>query len=820
MALNKNLFLRILVSILIVSSISCKRAAVSEFFRDADFNAQWQFHMGDIIDPSTAMTDEPGWIRVHLPHDWSIIDYEVQDSLHAGPFFKNLPGGADVGYLRDGVGWYRKEFVSPAGSEGKQLLLSFDGVQTQMELWVNGTLIGEHVYGYTPFQFDIAPALNPPGENNVIAVKTINQGENSRWFAGAGIFRPLSLSMLQPMAIAPWGVYVTTSEISGDRATVNIDIALANRQDVDVMVRGEIVIVSPGMQQVKISTEAFTVAAHSNATLTASTSIENPALWDIHQPQLYRAEASLYVNEKKVDTYISTFGIRSIDYTVEDGFLLNGKELLMKGACMHHDNGLLGAAAFPEAEYRRVKRMKENGYNAIRTSHNPPSASFLDACDEIGMVVIDESFDHWLKPKRPRDYSNYFEEWHIRDVQAMVYRDRNHPSVVMWSFGNEIQERSDPDGIEIGKQLVDAIKEVDHSRPVTQAVCHFWDSPGKEWDYSKGAFSMLDIGGYNYQFLNYEPDHLKFPERMMYGSESVPQHAWENWEMVKRHKYVMGDFVWTGMDYIGESGIGHHYLVDKGAKEEWASLKSWPWYVAWCGDIDILGNKKPQSLYRDVLWGESKLEMLVSTPIPIGKESRLSYWGWYDELDSWNWEGYEGTVITVKVYSTYPEVYLELNGKTIGTSKIDSLDKFVAQFELPYQPGELKATGMSEGKEMESVILRTAGPAAQLELMEENIEISANKNSLGFINIQALDMQGIPVVMDDAELKVTISGPAILQAAGNAAPMHQGSFTDDSFRLFRGKGMVIVRSTGVPGNIKVELTAPGLEPVSIQLEAR
>ncbi len=492
----------------------------------------------------------------------------------------------------------------------------------------------------------------------------------------------------------------------------------------------------------------------------------------------------------------------------------------MKGACMHHDNGLLGAAAFQDAEYRRVKRMKENGYNAIRTSHNPPSASFLDACDELGMLVIDESFDHWLKPKRPNDYSNYFEEWHMRDVQAMVYRDRNHPSVVMWSFGNEIQERSDPDGIEIGKQLTKAIKEVDDSRPVTQAVCHFWDNPGKEWDYSEGAFSMLDIGGYNYQFLNYEPDHLKFPERIMYGSESVPQHAWENWEMVKRHKYVLGDFVWTGMDYIGESGIGHHYLVDKGAKEEWASLMGWPWYVAWCGDIDLLGNKKPQSYYRDILWGASKLEMLVSTPLPEGKESRLSYWGWYDELKSWNWEGHEGKAITVKVYSSYPEVRLELNGLEVATSQIDSLDKFVAQFVLLYEPGELKAKGIKDGKEMESLILQTAGPASRLLADKEKAGISAEKNSLAFINIGAMDQEGNLAVTNDSEIQLVVSGPATLQAAGNAAPMHQGSFTDDTFNLFRGKGLVIVRSTGEPGNITVEVSAKGLEAATVSLEAR
>ena len=463
--------------------------------------------------------------------------------------------------------------------------------------------------------------------------------------------------------------------------------------------------------------------------------------------------------------------------------------------------------------------MKENGYNAIRTSHNPPSESFLNACDEIGVVVIDESFDHWILPKRPNDYSNYFKEWHIRDVQAMVYRDRNHPSVVMWSFGNEVQERADPEGIEIGKTLANAIKELDDTRPVTQAVCLFWDNPGKDWDYSEGAFSMLDIGGYNYQFLNYESDHLKFPERMMYGSETFPQYAWENWELVKRLPYVMGDFVWTGMDYIGESGIGHHDLFDKQDKAQGSFLKPWPWYVAWCGDIDILGNKKPQSHYRDILWGESKLEVLVSTPIPEGKESRLSYWGWYDEENHWDWEGHEGKLIQVKVYTSYPEVKLELNGTEVGVSRIDSLDKFVAHFELPYKPGELKAIGMQEAKEMESVVLKTVGPATHLVLDSEKTTITAHKNSLAFINVQAANQEGLVAATNDAEVKVKVSGPALLQAAGNAGPVHQGSLTDNTFSLFRGKGMVIVRSNGEPGTITVELSSLGLEPSRVTLES-
>lgn len=776
--------------------------------------------MGDITDPSNPWQGGTLWIPVHLPHDWSIIDYEKQDSLHQGPFFKDLPGGADVGYLRDGTAWYKKDFSSPENLEGKRVILCFDGVQSQMELWVNGILIGEHVYGYTPFVFDIAPALNGPGNNNMIAVKTVNQGENSRWFAGAGIYRPVTLSVLQSVAISPWGVYVTTPDVSDDQASIHVEIEVSNNEDSELAISGEVLVFSPDNKQMKLETGAVNVGANTKGTLYASGIIDRPALWDLDQPNLYRAEVILYADGTERDRVITNFGIRSIAYSVEDGFLLNGEELLMKGACMHHDNGLLGAAAFPDAEYRRVKRMKENGYNAIRTSHNPPSKAFLNACDEMGMVVIDESFDQWIEAKRPRDYSNYFNDWHIRDVQAMVYRDRNHPSIVMWSFGNEVKERADPEGIEIGNILADAIREVDDTRPVTQAVCAFWDNPGKDWDYSEGAFSMQDIGGYNYMYMEYESDHLKFPERMMYGSETFPKFAWENWEMVKRHAYVLGDFVWTGMDYIGESGIGHHAIFDEQSRQELSFLKPWPWYISWCGDIDILGNKKPQSLYRDVLWGKSKLEVVTVRPVPEGKSLWISYWGWPDELNSWNWEGYENETITVKVYSSYPEVILELNGEEIGRVQLDSADKYTAEFDLSYTPGELIARGMAEGKEMESVLLQTTGPASRLELGAEKMVISAHENSLAYINVNAIDQDGLPVQGDESGISVNLSGPAVLLAAGNGGPVHQGSFTDDKFNLFRGKGMVIIRSTGEPGTIKVDIDSKGMEPGSVELEAK
>lgn len=774
--------------------------------------------MGDPEGAADPDLSDSEWYAVHLPHDWSVIDYEEQDSLHQGPFFKNLPGGRDVGYLRDGIAWYRKEYSTPAELGEKRIILDFDGVQSQMELWVNGVKIGEHVYGYTPFQFDITTALRAAGEVNVIAVKTMNPGENSRWFAGAGIFREVELSVLNPVSISPWGVFITTPKVSDEAAVVLLELTVSNQADVAADLTFAVIIHSPENMLIELDSPEVVAESSSSVILNASCEIKNPALWSPEDAHLYTAEVVLLSNGKEVDRYRQKFGIRSIEYSVDEGFLLNGKEILMKGACMHHANGLLGAAAFRDAEYRRVRVMKENGYNAIRTSHNPPSEHFLDACDEIGMLVIDESFDHWVQPKRPNDYSNYFEEWHIRDVQSMVYRDRNHPSVIMWSFGNEVKERADPEGIEIGKTLKAAILEVDRTRPVTQAVCAFWDNPGKTWDYSAGAFSMLDIGGYNYAYLEYESDHLKYPERIMYGSETFPIVAWENWEMVKRHKYVVGDFVWTGMDYIGESGIGHNYLSGKNSDPP-SFLKSWPWYISWCGDIDILGNKKPQSYYRDIVWGESNLEIMVSRPVPEGMSAEISYWGWHDELNTWNWGGHEGQPMKVRIYSSYPEVKLELNGEIIGTRSLDPSDQYIAEFELPYAAGELKATGIKDGNEAEIKSLFTTGDASTLLLQAEKDQILAEKNNLVYINVGSLDPEGLTVFNYESDLRVEVTGPATLQAAGNANPEHQGSFTDEVFQLFRGKGMLILRSTGEPGEIVVEVSGNDLEAATLTLNA-
>ncbi|MFC2089855.1 glycoside hydrolase family 2 TIM barrel-domain containing protein [Bacteroidota bacterium] len=773
------------------------------FFRNRDFNQDWIFLIADDENAAAMDIDESSWKAVDLPHDWSIEDYEIQNSLHVGPFFRNQPLGYDIGYVRTGTAWYRKYWETPRKLENKQVILHFDGVQTQSEVWINGTFVEEHVYGYTPFNVNITPMLNPEGKENLIAVKTTNTGENSRWMAGSGIYRDVSISIINPIAIDDWGLFVTTPDVNNKIATVEMEVRINNKSKVPVEIYPLAEITSPAQEKLTFTGSHVSIEGGSQQTIRIQGSIENPSLWDTENPELYTAILSLSVDGSVVDRYTENFGIRSISYSVEEGFLLNGKEILMKGACLHHDNGILGAAAFRDAEFRRVRIMKENGFNAIRTSHNPPSKHFLDACDELGMLVIDETFDHWMVPKRPKDYSNYFQEWYKKDIQSMVLRDRNHPSIVLWSFGNEVPERANPEGIETGKKLIAAIREKDSTRPITQAICDFWDNPGKEWDYSAGAFEILDISGYNYMHPKMEADYKKYPERIMYGSESFPLKAWESWKLVEKHAYVIGDFVWTGMDYLGESSIGRSWLLNESTGEELPN-NNWS-FNAWCGDIDIIGNKKPQSYYRDVLWGESKLEILVHVPLPEGYREEVSRWGWPHELKSWNWEGNEGILLNVSVFSTYPSVRLELNGSTIDEKQISKADKGKVSFKVPYEEGTLKAIGIIDDQIQESVILRTAGEVANLNMKAEDYEIAADRNRLIYIQVEARDEKGILHSKAYDELTVKLEGPAELLSSGNASPYVEGSFKDPVFKLFRGKGLIILRSTGEKGEVSVEV---------------
>jgi len=810
------IFLLICAGLILCLNTACGPGTADGLDRDRLFDYGWKFQRGDAPGAEQPSFDDSAWRRLDLPHDWSIEDSPGPESI--GPFSRQSPGGPPTGHVLGGTGWYRKSFVLDQSDAGKTVEIVFDGVYMESDVWINGRHAGMHPYGYTPFYYDITPYLNQPGTANVIAVRVKNIGKNSRWYSGSGIYRHVWMTVKNPVHVCSWGIFVTTTAAGRDRASVRAAVALANASSAEARTTLRIRLIAPDGAVAAASERECSLAGLAKSEVEFGLEVKDPALWSVDNPDLYSAETELAVDGRISDRDVTPFGIRSIRFSPDAGFLLNGIPVELKGGCIHHDNGLLGSAAFDRAEERRIERLKASGFNAVRTSHNPPSKAFLDACDRLGMLVMDEAFDHWERPKNPEDYHRFFKDWWKRDLEAMLKRDRNHPSIIIWSIGNEINERADTSGVRIAKELAGFVRAMDPTRPVTQAVCGFWDHPGRKWDNTAPAFEGMDVHGYNYQWREYESDHAKHPGRIMIGTESVPKEAFENWEQVLRHPYVIGDFVWTGMDYLGESGIGHTQYLAEGQKDEFAM--PWPWFNSWCGDLDISGGKKPQSYYRDVLWGQSRLEMAVHAPVPEGRMEVISYWGWTDEMQSWTWPGQDGKRLKVSVYSSCPAVRLELNGKTVGEQNIPADAKLTAVFDVPYQPGELKAVGLEGGRTAAEKVLRTAGPASRLLLKPDRARIPADRKELEFIGLEVADGNGVILPGAGIPVQLEIKGPGELQAAGNAGPDDMVSFQQPACRTFRGRAIVIVRSTGKAGTIRVTATAEGLEPATAVVLAR
>lgn len=804
--MKKNFFLILFLSYLLLLN-SCTFQTHS-FEREIQFNDNWKFIRKNISGAEKTSFDDSDWRTLKIPHDFSIEDLPERAGVkQIGPFSEASAGGASTGHFVGGTAWYRKHFTLKKEDSEKRITVLFDGVYMNADVWINGKYLGNHPYGYTAFSFDLTNYLNATGEENVLAVRVKNEGENSRWYSGSGIYRDVKLIKTGRIYVALWGNFITTSKISAKKATVNIETKIVNTALVKEEVNVVFQIQNPQGKVVAASEKKIIIEPHKNVFVRQETEVIHPKLWSTETPHLYTAVIQLKKRGKTVDETTMKFGIRSISFSPEKGFLLNGKSVLLKGGCLHHDNGILGAAAFKSAEYRRVWLMKKNGFNAIRVAHNPPSQLFLDACDELGMLVMDESFDQWQLPKKKDDYHLYFDDWWERDMESMLLRDRNHPSVIIWSVGNEIKERGNPSGLKIAAALKEKVKEFDTTRPVTQAVCKFWEYPEKTWKESEAVFAQMDIQGYNYQWQRYEEDHKKFPKRVIVGTESVAKEALENWQMVEKHSYVIGDFVWTGMDYFGESGIGHNQLKSDGE----ISLQHWPWFNGYCGDIDILGNKKPQHFYRDVVWQESKLEMLVHAPIPDGEEEQVSFWGWPNEWKNWNWQGHEGTPLQVSVYSRCQQVRLELNGKIIGTKPVSEATKLTARFEVPYETGELVAVGINDGKEVIRQRLKTTGKPFQIKITPETKLILKKQNDLVYFNIEVLDKNGLRVPDAETPIEFTIEGVGKLQAVGNGNPTDMKSFQQPHVKAFRGRCQLIVRKGNSSGKIEVLAKSKGLK---------
>lgn len=774
--------------------------------------------------------NDSGWRIVNVPHDWSIEDLPGQNGEDIiGPFDKSAIDKGSSAYLTGGIGWYRKKFIINEEDEDKIAYLQFDGVYIESDVWLNGNHLGFHPYGFTPFYYDITSYLNPPGQSNVVAVRVKNEGMNSRWYSGSGIYRHVWLTLSNPVHIdVSGGMYITTPIITGNRAEVKVAVTIVNAgTNIESLVlRTELL--DPSGNVVATVTGNSAVASGQTIQVTHDIPVQKPSLWSVDEPNLYIAKASVLINNKVVDDLATHFGIRSIKIDSKNGFTLNGKSIDLIGGCIHHDNGPLGAASVDRAEERKIEVLKNNGFNAIRTVHNPPSTALLNACDRLGMLVINEIFDTWETAKRNQDYHLWFREWWQRDVESWVRRDRNHPSVIIWSIGNEIREAFDTSGLRIARNLAGEIRRHDKTRWVTECFNDFAWMRGQKskWDEIPEHMALFDLIGYNYAYKRYEEDHIKYPERVMVGTETNPPLALENYEQVKKHPYVIGYFVWTATDNLGEAGRGMPQLMDIVPDTSSPSAgggfrrDSWPVFTNYQGDIDLIGNRKVPSYYQFVVWGKSKVEMFVHRPVPKGKREVTSSWGFPDELKSWNWSGHVGEKMQVHIYTRSHHVRLELNGRIAGEQNLDPGKSITATFEVPYEPGTLISRCYDNGRETASQTLRTTGKPVAVRLIADRIRIRADRNDLSYVRAEIIDSEG-NIVPDADDIMVTfeVKGRGGIAGVGSGNPADMSSFQQPVKKAYQGICLAIVRPETTPGKIYLRATAEGLKEASLTISA-
>jgi len=767
------------------------------------FDSNWKFFLGDPPAVSTVDFDDKNWRALDLPHDWSI----------EGTPDKDNPMGNDGGYFPAGIGWYRKMFTVPASWKGKIVSIYFEGVYMNSEVLINGKSLGVHPYGYTSFSYNLTPYLKL-NDKNVLSVRVDNSKQkNCRWYSGSGIYRHVWIVVTNPIHVAQWGLTVTTPNVSAEKATVLVKTLVKNETGLSQNVHLKVTLWDANKKNAGDNQLNLELVPNSVKELEQTIEVSKPLLWAPETPNLYQAQVQVENNNKTVENIRTTFGIRSIKFTTDNGFQLNGKTVKINGGCVHHDNGCLGAAAFDRAEERRIEILKSAGFNAIRTSHNPPSEAFLEACDRLGMMVIDESFDCWREKKKDYDYAMYFDAWWQRDLEAMVRRDRNHPSIIMWSVGNEVIERKKPEAVAIAKMLVDCVHKNDPTRPVTSAMTA-WD---KDWDIFDPLMAAHDVCGYNYQLHRAPSDHERVPSRIIVQTESYPRDAFANWKMVQNNNYILGDFVWTALDYLGESSIGRWYYPGDKPGESWEG-EFFPWHGAYCGDIDLTGWRKPISHYRSMLYNDTeKLYMAVREPNPASGKIKTTGWAVWPTWESWTWPGYEGKQLEVEVYSKYPKVRLYLNQKLMGEQSTTEEQQFKATFNVTYTNGELKAVGVVDNKEVETTVLQTSGDAAKIKLITDRTKIVANGQDLSFVTVEVTDKDGKLQPNAENSLEFNISGPGIIAGVDNANIKDIDPYVGTSRKAWHGRALVVIKSTKIAGTIKLSVGSHGLNNVTTEI---
>ncbi len=719
-------------------------------------------------------------------------------TLRSGPFDRGAPDGLSTGWTVPGPGSYRLSLQADPRWKGRRVVVRFDGVYMRARVYLNGDLVAQRPYGYVPFEADLTERLVWGGENE-LRVDVDATPPNSRWYTGAGIYRPVTLEVRHRASIDEGAVFLRTTAI-GEQASLRLDWAFRSKPPAGSRIRATLEAPDgkPALQ-----------AGFDPATRSVAFSVRRPRLWTPSQPNLYTLRLELWSGSRLLDAVVRSVGIRTVAWRPGEGLLLNGRPVKLLGGCVHHDNGPLGAVSLPDAEERKVRVLKSLGYNAIRTAHNPPSEALLDACDRLGLLVLDEIFDNWKRPKGS-NYDEFFDEWWRRDVGAWIRRDRNHPSVVAYSIGNEIPEQADPEGARIGEMLANEVRRLDPTRPVTMASFPV----GGGWRSLEPLYRHLDIAGHNYMATEFPSILREHPGRLLIQTESQSPHMRRDLRQVWAVPNVVGDFVWAAIDYLGEVGVGR--VIRPG--EPSGFFGEWPFVTTGSGEIDRTLHPKPQALLRKALFRAPRSVAVFAEPLPI--DYRVSDWGWTDERPSWNWPGMAGKPMLVRVYASTPAVRLKLNGRTLGVRSTGMDHGCTAEWRIPYVPGRLVAEGLDEaGRSVALASLETAGQPARLVLQAEGSALRAAPGGLAFVRVQVVDAKGRLCPTANPSIHFRVSGPAVLAAVDNGDPRSVESFQRPVRTAWQGWALAVLRSTGQPGRVVVEALSEGLQGAKVELRA-
>ncbi len=774
------------------------------------FDFGWKFALGDFPEAKTSDFIDKDWRSLNLPHDFSIEH----------PFDSTNASNSGGGFAYGGMGWYRKHFTLDKSTQNKKISILFDGVYRNSEVWINGHYLGLRPYGYSSFHYDLTPYLKPAGQENVIAVKAnTSEQPNSRWYTGAGIYRHVWLLTSDKVHFDEWGVFVKTQTATQKNAQLSVDVEIVN--ELKTLKKGTVntYLIDVDGKKVGNASSAFDIKAGDSLKLTQQLTVNNPKLWSIAQPYLYQVLVEIKANGKVLDVYKTPFGIRTFKFDPNKGFLLNGEHIKLKGTNNHHDGGPLGAANLDYTYERQLRILRNMGCNALRMSHNPPAPELLQAADRMGFVVINEIFDEWEKGKTKHGYAPHFREWYERDVKNWIKRDRNHASVFAWSIGNEVPEQWDSiQGPRIAKLILAAAKRYDTSRPFTIGADGI---PGIN---KSGLGDLLELVGYNYQESMYEKDHKQFPNRVIFGSETVmyPYHtgdcwqmrSYEQWQSTLKEDYIAGEFIWTGFDYLGEGGIGE-------VIKRCDTSLIWPWWPskgATSGLVDICGFEKPSYYFRKAIWTDEPVVYVAVETDPTAKDwSNSSFWNWPKVLPHWN-HPTKGDSLAVHVYTNMPDVELKLNGKSLGSKHRDFDKHAFLIWNVPYESGTLEATGSLPNGEKKTFKVQTAGRAAKIKLVADKQLLKSNQQDLSYIKTYVLDENNVPLPFADNTIEFEVTGAGTLNATGNGDEKSHVSYKQKFTKAYLGKCLAIVQSGSKKGTITVIAKSKGLPDVKIDIQ--